>query len=98
MPWRIRNPLPKPLMGAGLIEVRCIRHEKPGELLLMENEEVIQAFSPHAPQKAFANSICSWSSIRRSQHLDATGGCHVCKTRPEFAISISNEIFRRLSI
>src|SRR5258708_18862677 len=64
----------------------------------MENEAVIQTFSPYAPQKAFADGICLWSAIRSSQHLDATGGCHACKTRPEFAIIIPNEIFRSLSV
>jgi len=58
MHWRIRNPLLKPLMGSGLVEVQDIRLEKPGELLRMENQEVIQAFSPHASQKAFTDSIC----------------------------------------
>ncbi len=48
MHWRIRNPLPKPLMGSGLIEVDNISFEKPGELLLMKNQEMIQACSPHA--------------------------------------------------
>jgi hypothetical protein len=39
------------------MEVRCIRHKKPGEVLLMENEKVIETFSPYAPQKAFADGI-----------------------------------------
>jgi hypothetical protein len=55
---RIRNPLPKPLMGSGLIEIHTICFEKPRELLLMQDEEVIQTFSPHAPQKTFTHSIC----------------------------------------
>ncbi len=58
MHWQIRNPLPKPLMGSGLIAVDNIPFEKPGELFLMENQEMIQAFSPYASQKAFANGIC----------------------------------------
>jgi hypothetical protein len=49
----IRYPLPQPLMGSGLIEVDNISFEKPAELLLMQNQEMIQAFSPHASQKAF---------------------------------------------
>jgi hypothetical protein len=56
--WRIRNPLPKPLMGSGLIEIHNICFEKPRELFLMQDEEVIQTFSPHAPQKTFTDSIC----------------------------------------
>ena len=54
---RLRNPLPKPLMGSGLIEVHRIGFEKPGELLLMPDQEMIQAFAPHASQKAFTDGI-----------------------------------------
>ena len=57
MHWRIRDPLSKPLMGAGLIKVPDITHEKPGELLLLEDQKIIQTFPPHTPQKAFTPSI-----------------------------------------
>jgi hypothetical protein len=36
-------------MWPSLIEVDRIGLEKPEDLLLVEDEEVIQAFSPHAP-------------------------------------------------
>jgi hypothetical protein len=67
-------------------------------MLLIENEEVIQTFSPGAPQKAFAEGICLWSSIRRSQHLDATSGCHACKIRPELTIIIPVEVLWSLPV
>jgi hypothetical protein len=38
--WQLRNPLPKPLMGSGLIEVHRIRFEKPGELLLLAGSDM----------------------------------------------------------
>src|SRR5207245_10419973 len=80
-------------MGSGLIEVHGIRHEKPGKVLLMENEEVIQAFSPYAPQKTCAHSICSWRLVGRPKHLNATCSRHACKIRSEFAIIIPDQIF-----
>jgi len=40
-------------MGSSLIKVQCISLEEAIELFLMENEEVIQAFSSHASQKTF---------------------------------------------
>ena len=40
-------------MRSGLIKVQYIVLEKAVELLLMQDEEVIQAFSPHASQKTF---------------------------------------------
>ena len=45
-------------MGSHLIEIDDICFEKPRELLLKQNEEVIHTFSPHAPQKTFTDSIC----------------------------------------
>jgi len=98
MHWQIRNPLPKPLMGAGLIEVDNIPFEKPGELFLMENQEMIQAFSPHASQKAFANAICLGSSVWRSKYFDTTGGRHACEIRTEFPVVIPKQISWCLSI
>jgi hypothetical protein len=95
---RLRNPLPKPLMRAGLMKVQDIVLEKAVELLFMQDQDVIQAFSSHASQKAFTDSICSWRSIRRSKHLDATRCCDACETRPECAIIIPNEICWRLPI
>ncbi len=47
---RLRNVLPKSLMGSGLIEIHNIRVEKPGELLLMEHQEMIQVFTPYTTQ------------------------------------------------
>jgi hypothetical protein len=44
-------------MGSSLIKVENICIEEAMELLLLENEEVIQAFSPHTTQKTFANGI-----------------------------------------
>ena len=68
------------------------------ELLLLENEEVIQAFSPHTTQKTFANGIRLRSLIRGSKHLDATGYCYSCKMLPEFPIIIANQVFGCLPI
>ena len=44
-------------MGASLIEEDHIGLEQPRELLLVKDQEVIQAFSSHAPQKAFTHGI-----------------------------------------
>jgi len=66
MPWQARNPLPKPLVGSSLIEIQDIGLEEAVELPLMEDQKMIQAFSPHTSQKTFADSICLGSSVRRS--------------------------------
>ncbi len=85
-------------MRSSLIEVQDIGPEEAGEVLLMEDQEVIQAFSPHASQKALTDGIGLWRTIRRSKHLDAARCCDARKIRAEFAIIIPNQIIWRLSI
>ena len=64
----------------------------------MEDQEMIQAFSPDASQKAFTDGIGSWRPVRRSKHFDATCCCHSCKMLPKFAIIIPDQIFWCLPI
>jgi hypothetical protein len=98
MHWQVRNPLPKPLVGSSLIEIPDIGLEEAVEVPLMEDQEMIQACSPHASQKTFAESICLGSSGRCSKHFDATGCCHACKMQSEFPVVIPNQLFWRLPI
>jgi hypothetical protein len=44
-------------MGSNVVEGDDILLEKAGELLLLEDQEVIQAFSSHTSQKAFTDGI-----------------------------------------
>ncbi len=85
-------------MWSGLIKVHYIRLEQTVELLLMEDQEVIKAFSPHAQEKAFTSGIRSWGLRRRSKHLDATCCCYACNMLPECAIIIPDQLFGRLPI
>jgi hypothetical protein len=94
----LRDLLLDPLMGSCLVEVGHIGMEHTLKLLLLKDQQVIEAFSPHAPQKAFADGIGSWSMNRGLKNLDATCGRHPSKARPEFVVVISDQIFRCLSI
>jgi len=85
-------------MRSSLIEEDYIGLEKPGELFLVKDQEVIHAFSSDAPQKAFTNGICLRSSVRGAKYFDATRGSHARKIRSEFAIIIPNQILWCLSI
>ena len=67
-------------------------------MFLLQDQEMIQAFSPDTSQKAFTDGICSWRPVRRSKHFDTTCCCHLCKMLPEFAIIIPDQICGRLSI
>ena len=85
-------------MGSCLVEVGHIGIEDTLELLLMQDQQVIEACLPHAPQEALADGIGSGCMIRRFENLDATGLRHTSKAGPKFTVVISNEIFRCVPI
>jgi len=85
-------------MWSGLVEVRDVHIEDALELPLMEDQQVVQAFLPHAPQEAFADGIGSWRMIRGFEHLNPTGGRHPSETGPKFTIVITNQILGCLPI
>jgi hypothetical protein len=89
-----RYLLRNPLMRSCLVKVRHIRIEHAVELPLMEDQQVVQAFLSDAPQIAFADGIGSWCMNGRGEKLNRTRGRHTSKARPEFAIVITNQIFR----
>ena len=85
-------------MRSCLVEVRHIRIEDPLELLLLKDQQVVEAFLPHAPQEAFTDRIGSGSVIRSLENLDITRCRHPSKTWSKFAIVITNQILRCLPI
>ena len=59
---------------------------------------MVQTLLPHTPHESLTDGIGSWSVNRRFEQLDAAGRSHASKARPEFAVIITNQIFRRLPI
>jgi hypothetical protein len=84
-------------MRPGLVEVLGIGVEYAVELLLMEDEQMVEAFTPHTPEKPFTDGIGSRSVIRCGENLDVTRLGNPCETHPELAIMITDEILRPLS-
>jgi hypothetical protein len=80
------------------VEVPHILIEHALELLLVEDQEMVQAFLSHTPQEAFADRIGLWRVIGRFENLNRTRFSHASKARPKFAIVIANQILRYLSI
>jgi hypothetical protein len=80
------------------MKVEDIGIEKSVELPLMEDQEMIQAFSPHASQKAFTHGIRLRRSVRRAKDFDAARGCYSGEMRAEFTVVIPDQIFWRVSI
>jgi hypothetical protein len=90
--------LPNPLMGSCLVEVGHILIQNTLESLLLQDQQVIQAFLTHTSQEAFTDGIGSGRVIGRFEYLDAAGCGNARKTGSKFAITIANEIFRCLPI
>ena len=59
---------------------------------------MVEAFLPGTPQEALTDRVVSGSMNRRFEQLNRTGGRYTSKARPKFAIVITDQIFRRLSI
>ena len=57
-------------MGSSLIEVGSIRQQNAEELLLMQDEQMIQTFTTHTPQKPLTVCVGSGSVERSLQNLD----------------------------
>jgi hypothetical protein len=53
----LRNLLSDPLMGSCLVEGGDIRTQDTVELLLMQDEQMIEAFTPDTTQEAFTDGI-----------------------------------------
>src|SRR5215470_2311579 len=75
-----------------LVEVHHIRIEHALELLLMQNQQMIQAFLSDAPQEPLADRIGSRGMIRRFEYLDATCPRHPSKARPKLTVVITYQI------
>src|SRR2546423_599706 len=97
-PEPFRYLLCNPLMWACLVEVLHIRIQNALELLLLQNQQVVQAFLSDTPQEALADCIGAWGMIRRFQYLNAAGCGHSRETRRKFAIVITNQILGCLPI
>src|SRR5215470_1631723 len=75
----LRNLLLDTLMRSGLVEVRHIGIEDALELLLLEDEQVIEALTPHTTQIAFTDRIGPWCSDFRHRH---PGFLHLITKQP----------------
>ncbi len=84
-------------MRPGLVEVLGIGVEYSVELLLLEDEQMIEALAPHTPEKAFTDGIRSRGVIWYCENLDVTRLGNPCEAHPELAIMITDEILRPLS-
>jgi hypothetical protein len=90
------NLLCDALMWPSLIEVLHIGMQDTMQLLLLKDEKMIEALSPHTQEKPFTDRIGPRSMVRRFEYLNAAGYGHTNETGSKLAITITNEIVRRL--
>jgi hypothetical protein len=86
------------LMRSDLIEVLHIGLKDTIQLLLLEDEKMIEALSSHTQEKPFTDRIGPRRMVGHFEHLNAAGCGYASETGSKLAITITNEIFRRLSI
>ena len=63
----------------------------------MEDQQMVKAFLPHTPQKAFADGIRSWRMIRCFENLNGTRCRHPSEARSKFAISITTSVLAQMA-
>jgi hypothetical protein len=93
-----RYLLPNPLMRSCLVEVGDIGIEHALELLLLKDQQMIEAFLSDAPHEAFADGIGSGCMIGGFEYFNRTRFRHTSKARPELTVVITNQVLGCLSI
>jgi hypothetical protein len=78
----------------GSVEGVSIGSQDPLELLLLQDEQVIEALATHTAQEALTDGIGSRGLVRRCENLDATGLGNPCESHPKLAIVITDEVLR----
>ena len=92
------NLLFDPLMRSSPVEVVHIRVEHPVELLLMEDEQMIEALTSYTSQEPFTDGMRSWCVIRGFENLDVTRLSKPREAHPKLAIVITDEVLRSHAI
>ena len=81
-------------MWSCLVEARHIGIEDAVELLLMQDEQMIEALTPHTAQEPLTDSIGSRDVIGGFENLDVTRSSQPRETHSKLAIVITDEVFR----
>ena len=92
------NLLLDPLMRPGSVEVGHIRAQHPVELLLMEDEQMIEALTSYTSQEPLTDGIRSRGVIRSFENLDVTRMSKPREAHPKLAIVITDEVLRSHAI
>ena len=92
--FRLGELLSDPLMRPGLVEVAYIRVEHAVELLLMQDEQMIEALTPYTAEEALTDGIRPRGVIRSFENLDVTRRSNPSEAHTKFAVVITDEVLR----
>jgi hypothetical protein len=88
------NLLFDPLMRSSSVEGVHICAQHPVKLLLMEDEQMIEALTSYTSQEPFTDGIRSRCVIRGFENLDVTRLSKPREAHPKLAIVITDEVLR----
>ena len=91
-----RDLLREPLMRTLSVEVAGIVGEQAFEVAVAEDENVIEAVAPYAPEDSLADSVRSRLAERGAQHADACPGGDPVEDGAELRVAITEKEARRL--
>jgi hypothetical protein len=92
------NLLLDPLMRPGSVEGVHIRAQHPVELLLMEDEQMIEALTSYTSQEPLTDGMRSRGVRRSCENLDCTRMSKPREAHPKLAIVITDEVLRSHAI
>jgi len=86
----LRNPLSNPPVWPCSVEVFDVFLDYPMKLPVPENQDVIEVFSPRAPQEPFADSVALSSAAGRLQDFNGACPCNSCEPVAILAVPMAN--------
>ncbi len=87
--------MPEPLVRPSTIEVVDILVEHAPQVAFSEDQEMIEALPPDAPEEALADGVGPRRARRRAQDPDAADRGYPSKIGPELAVVIADQEARR---
>jgi hypothetical protein len=73
------------------VEVFDVFLDYPMKVPVPENQDVIEAFSPRAPQEPFADRVGIWSAVGGLEDFNGAYPCDKCEVDAVLAVPIANE-------
>src|SRR4051812_1649972 len=90
-PQGARDGLPDALVWPRGVEVRGVLPQHASQLPLAQDQDMIEALAPDAPEEALAGGICPRGPDGRAQDGDPAARRHAGEPRPVLAIVVADQ-------